>query len=136
MNLLFSSVTDNLSYKTFLGLVNSTSNINKVLVIYKGKFEFKFERDVEIIMLKYDDLILGDYKGFEKEYTFVEEENKFVNTFNLDMLYMMNRIHRFYSFSFSDRYNALKNHVKGSIGLFNTFKPDVCLFINMQKFNF
>lgn len=131
MNLFFSAITDSFSHKTLIGLVNSTLEIKKVLIIYKGHFEFKFNRPLEIIALSYDKILIGNYGDYESGYKLTNQENDFLKRFSLEILYMMNRIHRLHSYSFSDRYQMLKNHFHGSVGLFNNFNPDLCFFVNM-----
>jgi hypothetical protein len=131
MTLLFSLVSDNLNRQILIELINSTPEIDRVILIQEGSLEIKFKRKIELIKLDYDEIFLGNYLGYEKNYRLDIEENNFLKNHHTDILFMMNRIHRLYSYSFVERYNMLKNQIKGAIGLFNEYNPDLCLFMNM-----
>ena len=131
MNLFFSAVTNKLQFKTLVKLVNTTPRIEKVFLVYHGEYNFIFNRKIKLKKIKYSDAILGNYFDYEKNFKLDEEEYDYLKTFTIDILFMMNRLHRIYSYSFSDRYQMLTGHFKGAVGIFNSFKPDLCLFTNM-----
>ena len=131
MTLLFSLVSDNLNRQILIEFVNSIPKIDRVILIQEGSLEIKFKRKIKLIKLDYDEIFLGNYLGYEKKYKLDLEENNFFKNHHTDILFMMNRIHRLYSYTFSERYNMLKNQIKGAIGLFNVYDPDLCLFMNM-----
>lgn len=131
MTLLFSGVHDILSFNTFINLINKTESISKVIVIKSGEFNFNFNRDIKITIIEYESIFRGDYSNFSHDYILDQNENNFYNKNYKEVMFMMNRIHRFYSYSFSDRDRLYSNHIKGVIGLFNKLNPDFCLFTNM-----
>lgn len=131
MNLFFTAVTNKLHHKTLVELVNSTPKIEKIFLIYHCDFEFIFNRKIDVKKIKYSEAILGNYSGYEKNFNLNEKEYDFLKTFTIDLFYMMNRLHRIYSYSFSDRYQMLIDHYKGVVGIFNSFKPDICFFTNI-----
>ena len=110
MNLFFTAVTNKLHHKTLVELVNSTPKIEKIFLIYHGDFEFIFNRKIDVKKIKYSEAILGNYSGYEKNFNLNEKEYDFLKTFTIDLFYMMNRLHRIYSYSFSDRYQMLIDH--------------------------
>ena len=131
MTLLFSLVSNKLNHKVLIELVNSTPRIRKVILIQKGKKEINFNRNIDIVKIDYDKILLGDFADNENYFKLEIEENNFFKKHHMELLYMMNRIHRLYSFPFNERYYMLKNQIKGAIGLFNKHKPDFCFFMNM-----
>ena len=78
MTLLFSLVSDNLNRQILIELINSTPKIDRLILIQEGSLEIKFKRKIELIKLDYDEIFLGNYLGYEKNYRLDLEENNFL----------------------------------------------------------
>lgn len=131
MKLFFNTVSNELTLKLLIKIVNETETINEVIVVKSGNQEFNFNRKIKLVELDYEKLILSESSDIIDLNSHDQNDINYLKKYSLEILFMMNRIHRLFSYSFDSRYFMLIRYFKIASSIVNQYKPDIFLFTNM-----